>query len=199
MLPINFIYLAAAINLCSAATYAYATLKGHTQPNRITWFMWGLAPLIASAAQFSNHVGLSTLIVLMSGLGPMTIFACTFVNKKAFWETTIFDWLCGILSLAGLILWSQSHNPDHAIAFSILADCSAGIPTLRKAYTHPTSENGPTFLLSLAATSIGFLCVQQITFSAYAFISYLVIVNILMCLTLYRRFLFPKSFRNIRS
>ena len=74
MLPENFIFIAAFMNLCSSGVYAYATLRGKTQPNRMTWFMWAVAPLITTAAQIAGGVGISTLFVFAVGLGPLVVF-----------------------------------------------------------------------------------------------------------------------------
>jgi hypothetical protein len=149
--------------------------------------MWGLAPLIATAAQISGGVGLSTLMVFMTGVECMAVLACSYKNKKAYWKTSVFDYLCGLLSVCGLIAWALTHNQDFAIFFSILADIFATIPTLYKAYHHPESENGPTFLLTIASCSLGVLCVQQPTFTAYAFITYLTCNSVLLCAMIYRR------------
>jgi hypothetical protein len=186
MLPQYFIYIAALINLSSTATYVYETLQGRTRPNRVTWFMWALAPLIATAAQLAGGVGISTLIVFMSGLGPLIIFICSFVNKKAYWETTTFDYICGVLAFCGLVAWFFTKIENYAIAFSILGDFFAAIPTLRKAYSHPQSENGLTYFLAFISTLIGLLCIKQRTFMALGFNSYLTAMGLSLCLIVYR-------------
>ena len=97
MIPEYYVFFAAIINFCATISYAVATLRGTTQPNRVTWFMWALAPLNAAAAQLAGGVGWSTLMVFMTGIGPCIIVVCSFVNKKAYWQTGVFDYLCGLL------------------------------------------------------------------------------------------------------
>ena len=164
-----------------------ATLRGKTQPNRVTWFMWGVAPLIGTAAQLSGGVGWSTLALFMTGFGPVIIFICSFANKKAYWKTSIFDYLCGVLAVCGLLGWFFTRNQDVAIAFSIGSDFLAAVPTLRKCWTHPESENGPTFMYAALAALLGVLCVQQPTFTAYGFISYLLFIDCALLALIYRK------------
>jgi hypothetical protein len=187
MLPDNVIFLAAFVHLCATATYMCTTLRGETSPNRVSWFIWALAPLIATAAQLTGGVGLSTLIVFLSGLGPLVIFLCSFVNPKAYWRTSGFDYVCGGLAVCGLILWYSTRNQDLAIVFSILIDFLAGVPTLRKAYDHPESENGATYVLGFVASVIALLCVQQQTFTGYGFTGYLIMLYALLCFAIYKK------------
>lgn len=186
MLPEQVIYLAALLHFGATLIYIVATLRGQTQPNRVTWFMWSLAPLIATAAQIASGVGLSTLIVFLSGFGPFLIFLCSFANKRAYWKTSKFDYLCGVLALIGLVIWYQTRDQDYAIIFSIISDFLAGIPTFCKAYSYPESENGPTYLVGGFAAFLGILCIQQPTFTAYGFMVYLFLMYVITILLIYR-------------
>jgi hypothetical protein len=187
MLPESVIFLAAFIHICATATYVYSTLRGQTQPNRVTWFMWALAPMIATAAQRAGGIGISTLMVFLSGFGLLVIFICSFFNKKAYWKTSRFDYICGVLALCGLALWYVEKNQDLAIIFSILSDFLAAIPTLRKAYFNPESENRVTYLMALIACIIGIFCVQQNNFTGYGFISYLILMYLSVSVILFRK------------
>ena len=80
MLNQNFVILAAALNLYGSASYVIETLKGKTKPNRVTWFIWALAPLIAFAAMASEGVGLSALMTFMVGFGLGCI--CCFFHQS---------------------------------------------------------------------------------------------------------------------
>ncbi len=66
-------------------TYAYIreTIRGRTKPNKITWLMWSVAPLIGTAAALSDGVRWAVLPVFMSGFGPLLIFIASFVNSKS--------------------------------------------------------------------------------------------------------------------
>ena len=131
MIDSNWIYLGALINLIGSLTYVIATVRGQTKPNRVTWFLWALAPLIAFAAMLGEGVSpLDGLMTFMVGFGPLMIFIASFVNKNSVWKITRFDMICGALSVIGIIAWAFTRTGNIAIFFSIVADGLALLPTL---------------------------------------------------------------------
>jgi 5-methylcytosine-specific restriction endonuclease McrA len=76
-----FAIAGAAVNFVACLSYIRAGLKGEATPNRVTWFLWALVPLIAGAAQLRAGVGISTLVVLSVGLGPACIVLASFFAK----------------------------------------------------------------------------------------------------------------------
>lgn len=88
MIDEKFIFIAVAFNLAGGLSYLIATLKGEAKPNKVSWFFWGLAPMIAFAAQVKQGVGLVSLMTLAIGFSPVIIFFASFLNKKAEWKIT---------------------------------------------------------------------------------------------------------------
>ena len=88
-------------------------------------------------------------------------------------------------SLAALALWAITGDPVTAIVLSILADAAAALPTLRKAWLAPATEDRRAYLISLVGMALGIFSVQEATFTAYAFNAYLVAVSGLLVLILY--------------
>jgi hypothetical protein len=160
-------------------------LKGEAAPNRVTWFLWALVPVIAAAAQWQSGVGISTLVVLSVGLGPACIVLASFVAGTGSWKLGPFDYVCGTCSLAALALWAVTGDPVVAIVLSILADAAAALPTLRKSWLAPATEDRSAYLIAFAGMVLGIFSVQEATFSAYAFNAYLVVVSGALVLVLY--------------
>ena len=181
MINENFILLGALLNVIGSATYAYNTVKGRTKPNRVTWFLWALAPLIAFSAQIDEGVGLQVLMTFMVGFGPLLVFIASFMNKKYYWEISRLDIFCGVLSLAALALWFVTGEGIVAIIFSILADLLAGVPTLIKAYKEPESEHSDVFRNGAISALITLLTIKTWTFETYGFALYIFII----CVVLY--------------
>ena len=175
----------AAINFVACLGYVRAIVKGEATPNRVTWSLWALVPLIAGAAQLSSGVGISTLVVLSVGAGPAIVVLASFVRGTGSWQLGPFDYVCGACALAALALWAVSGDPVTAIVLSILGDFAAALPTLRKAWLAPATENRPTYLISFVGMILGIFSVQQMTFAAYAFNAYLVAASTALVLILY--------------
>jgi len=180
-----FAIAGSVINFVACVSYVRAILKGEATPNRVTWFLWALVPVIAAAAQWSSGVGISTLVVLSVGLGPACIVLASFVGGTGSWRLGPFDYVCGACSLAALALWAVTGDPVTAIVLSILADAAAALPTVRKAWLAPATEDRSAYLIAFAGMILGILSVQEATFSAYAFNAYLVVVSLALVLILY--------------
>jgi hypothetical protein len=190
-----FVILGAIVQLVGVFSYIKETIKGDTKPNRVTWLLWSIAPIIASIAAFSDGVRLSALPVFMAGFGPLLVFIASFVNKNAYWKLEKFDYLCGIFSILALVLWMITKEPIVAIIFAILSDGFAAIPTLVKSWNHPETETVDAFTTGLFNSLTSFFAIKIWNFSSLAFPIYLVIVNTLLIMAILRKKLTPKSFR----
>ena len=169
MIDPHFVILGAIISFAGGLNYLAGTLRGTVQPNRVSWFIWSLAPLVAFAAELRQGVGLRSLTTFMVGFIPLLILTASFISKKSQWKLTTFDLCCGSLSLAGLGLWYVSGAGNVAIAFSILADALAAVPTMVKAYVAPESESAVGFLAFAISGLITLATVRVWYFETYGF------------------------------
>lgn len=177
--------IGAVVNFVACLSYVRAILKGEATPNRVTWSLWALVPLIAAAAQLRAGVGISTLVVLSVGAGPACVVLASFARGTGSWRLGPFDYLCGACALAALALWAITGDPVTAIVLSILGDAAAALPTLRKAWLAPATENRSAYLISFVGMILGIFSVQQATFAGYGFNAYLVAVSAALVLILY--------------
>jgi hypothetical protein len=180
-----FAIVGSTVNFVACLNYVRAILKGEAAPNRVTWFLWALVPLIAGAAQLRAGVGFSTLVVLSVGAGPACVVLASFARGTGSWRLGLFDYVCGACALAALALWAVTGDPVTAIVLSILGDFAAALPTLRKAWLKPATENRSTYLISFAGMILGIFSVREPTFAAYAFNAYLVAASGTLVLVLY--------------
>lgn len=182
MIDEKFIFVAIALILIGDFSYLVYTIKGKVKPNKVTWFLWGLAPLIAFAAQFSRGIGLVSLVTFAFGGVPLLIFIATFLNKKAYWKITSFDLICGGLSVAGLLLWAITQAGNWAILFAIASDGLAAVPTLVKSFKFPETENYQTYLLNGIGALITLFAIKSWDFAHYAFPMYIFSVGLILFL-----------------
>jgi hypothetical protein len=160
---------------------------GGTKPNRVSWLMWAIAPLIGTAAALSNGVGWAVLPVFMAGFSPFLIFTASFFAKKAYWKLSTFDYVCGVLSVFALFMWWLTKDPNIAIVFAISSDALASIPTILKARKNPETESVWPFIIGTFGAASSLVIATLWTFSEYAFPIYLIIVNTMVLLALYQR------------
>ncbi|MBI2705742.1 MAG: hypothetical protein HYX32_10705 [Actinobacteria bacterium] len=177
MLSPWFVLVAAAFNLIGIFSYLKATMQGDARPNRVTWLLWALAPLIGFAAMLDEGVGLQSLMTFMIGFGPLLVFVASFVNPRSYWKITRPDYLCGALSAAALVAWLAIREGNVAILLALLADFAAALPTVEKAYRDPDSEHDMVFLCGAISAAITLLTVDSLTFAEVAFPAYILAMS----------------------
>jgi hypothetical protein len=95
--------------------------------------------------------------------------------------------------MAALIAWALTGTGNVAIAFSILSDLAAGVPTVRKAFAHPASESASAFMASGCGATITLLTTAPgaWSFAHVAFPCYILVADV----TLSTLILFPRQRR----
>jgi len=181
------VFLAAGAFLVSTYVYVRSMIKGRVKPNRVTWLMWSVAPMISFAAAVSSGVGLAAVPVFMAGFSPLLVFTASFAVKGAHWKLVKLDYACGILSALALVFWAATSDPDVAILFAILSDALASVPTIIKGWQHPETESPWPYLTGTFGGMTSFLAITAWTFSQYAFPAYLVVVGILLVVSIYQK------------
>jgi len=180
MIDDRFAILGALFGLIGAVSYIKDTISGKVKPNRVSWFMWALAPLIAFAAQLDKGVGWTSVMTFSVGFNPLLIFMASFVNKKSEWKLERLDVICGVSSFFGLILWMISREANVAIFFALTADILASIPTLVKSYKFPETENYKVFLFGMGNSLIALLTIREWNFETASFPIYIFVVTLLL-------------------
>lgn len=168
------------VSILVSLFYAFQTLVGKVKPNKVTWLIWGCAPIISSIASFTAGAFWPILPVFAAGIGPCLIFFASFFNRESYWKMERFDWICGITSLIALFLWYITKNPNIAITLSIVSDFLAALPTLIKGWKFPHTENEFVFLGSLISSSTSFTQIHNITFTNMAFSIYLMMISLIL-------------------
>ncbi len=178
---LEYIVLVAAFaSLLAAVVYIRSMFKGQTKPNRVTWFMWAVAPFIATGASVSSGVGWAVVPVFISGFSPFLIFMASFFSKRAYWKLSSFDYLCGVLSGVAVVLWGVTKDPNLAIMFAMGSDGLAATPTLSKAWRNPETESAWPFIVGIFSPLTSFVVANSWAFSELGFPIYLVLINILL-------------------
>lgn len=180
MLPPQFVIIGTLIGAFGSIAYLIDTVRGKIRPNRVSFLLWSIAPLIAFAAQVKQGVGIESLMTLATGFLPLLIFIASFVNKAAEWKITRFDLVCGAFSLLGLVLWLVTKVGNIAILFSIIADGLAAVPTIVKAYHFPDTELAWPWLTAPLGIFLTLLTLTELSFANSAFIIYILLVNLLI-------------------
>lgn len=184
MLPSEAVWFGVAVNLATGLTFVVATLRGRTNPNRVSWFLWALAPLVAFAAELRDGVGVAAAMTFVTGFNPALIFLASFVNRRSYWRITRLDVGCGALSLVAFVVWQLTASGTTAIVLAVAADGLAAVPTLVKAYLHPETERPGVFLGGATSAAVTLLTLDRWTVADYAFPAYILLACLLLAGTI---------------
>jgi hypothetical protein len=187
VLPEYFAIIGAVIGSIGGVYYLYETIIGKAKPNRVTWLLWGLFPMVIFIAQRAQGVEGLSWASFVAGFTPILILLASFLNKKAYWKTQPRDYYLMAAAVAGIVLWALTDDPNLAILFALVADLVAGLPTVIKSYRHPETESWIAYAISTLGFGMGVLAIQTFTFENYAFIGYLFLLNGLLALLASRR------------
>ena len=180
MIDVHFVILGAVIGAVGQAGYVRDTIRGVTQPNRVTFLLWAAAPLLAFAVEIHAGIGLQALMTFMVGIGPLAIFLASFVNRSsaAVWRIGPLDYVCGALSVLGTVAWLVTRHGTVALAASLLADALAGLPTVLKSWRQPETESAILYVGSTINAGITLLTINRVTSAALAFPLYIFVLGL---------------------
>lgn len=184
----HMVFLGALISIFFNVPYAIGTLKGKVHPNRVSWFLWTVVPLIAFSASISQtgwnwgeFPVLTTLI--LTGL----IFLSSIISKKSYWSVSRIDIYCGFFSVLAIVLWIFTHDANLALILSLLADFFAFIPTIIKAWNHPETEGLGPYLGGVLNALTSFFAFSVWNFASLAFPIYLLVVNSILTVVILKK------------
>jgi len=187
------VIVGALVQLIGIFSYIKDTIKGNTKPNKVSWLMWSIAPLIATVAAFYSGVRWAVLPVFMSGFAPLLVFIFSFLNSKSYWKLERYDYVCGLCSILALVLWGVMKEPLIAIVFAIFSDAFAAIPTIIKSWSHPETESSIAYSTGVFNSLTSFAAISFWSLSQYLFPVYLVTVNGLILVIIYRKEIFKNQ------
>lgn len=166
----------ALLNSIGTIFFIRDILKGKAKPNKMTFLMWSIAPLIGGVAALVKGVTWAAIPIFVAGFWPLAVFIASLYSREAYWKLNKWDYACGILSALAIILWLITKEPNVAILFAILADGIAALPTLAKAWRHPETEFPYGYLASSFSGLTGVIAASSFTFSQVGFPLYLFVM-----------------------
>ncbi len=182
------VILSAVVNFLGSLVYIINTLKGKSKPNRVTWLMWAIAPLVGTGAALSAGADIwATSRIFFAGFLPLLIFIASFINPKSYWRLTKFDFACGTVSLIAIIVWAVVGYPILAVILAIIADGVASLPTIIKSWKYPETETSWPFIASIVATILIFPSIPKWNVENSAFQIYIIVVCAIIVFAIYRK------------
>lgn len=172
--------------------YIITILRGKTRPNRATWWIWTVLSFVISLSYYFTGAGNTIWLPVCGGIGQLIIAILSLKYGEGGWSR--FDRICLLGVGISLVLWRQFDSPFLALLFNIIVDCLGALPTIKKSYSEPETENLLTWSLYLIGSTLNLLAIERLSFGLLAFPLYIFFVNASIVACLVR----PKVIKAIR-
>ncbi len=170
-----FLIIGGFLSIAAVAPYIRDVIARKTKPRIVSWFNWSLLTGIATAAAIADKQYPSAVLTATGALATMlvVIFGLRCGDRKF----EVFDVLCQLGALTGLILWVIFKQPWVAITATVVIDFIATLPTLKHAWQKPHEETLSAFTLSMIGGIFTLLATTQARISGLLFPVYIVFIN----------------------
>jgi uncharacterized membrane protein YoaK (UPF0700 family) len=164
------------IALFAIIPYIKDILKKTTRPNTVSWSIWAFLLLISILAQLNAGASWSIILLVGDFIGTSTIVVLCLIGY-GYGKYSWLEWTCLTLAILAIISWQTTRQPVLAIAFAIIADAMAAIPTLVKTYRDPWSEHPTMWLIVALGALLSILSTTIFNLPNLLFPAYLLAVN----------------------
>lgn len=177
--------VAGVVALAGFAPYLLSTARGRTVPNRATWWIWTVVGATQCASYYAAGARDSIWVPIGYVLGPLATALLALRRGEGGWGR--FDRAC-LAGAAGAVgLWWLSGSPLVALLASVGVDAAGALPTLRKTFAEPWTEDGPTWTIFLLANALNLAALDDWSLGGAAYPLYLFGVSLAMVALVYRR------------
>ncbi len=164
--------------------YISSMRKGRTRPNRATWWIWTLVGLLLAASYYSVGARHTLWVPLSYVAGPLIIAVFSLRLGVGGWGR--LDRFCLFGAALSLVLWGISHSPLVALVLNIVIDLMGAIPTIRKAFLEPQTEDRAAWVLFLVGNTFNLFAINRRQFAIIVYPAYLFFISFLMILLISR-------------
>lgn len=180
---------ASVLAVLSYYPYIKGILTKKTKPNRATFLIWTIIGVVEFTSYLASGGGIASVLIITYTVGTGVIFIMSL--KRGVGGTDVLDVVCLVGALAGVIGWIVTKNPHFALACSIAAGIFGYLPTFKKAYLKPETENTAHWVLCAMAAILNVFAISYWSLATASAPVYLLICDgILALLTV-----FPKELR----
>ena len=154
--------VAAFIAILQAIPYIWSILMGHTRPSRVSYGIWAVILTIELASYIAVGATTTVWVLLVLTINAFIIFGLSI--KYGMGGRTKFDIPCLVVAGIAIVLWLTTKNPALAVYFSTLAGFIGYLPTIKKAYLLPNTENTLSWVMYVIAATLNVCAPTSLSF-----------------------------------
>lgn len=162
-MPVLFGHIAALLAVVQAIPYIWSILRGRTRPSRTSYGIWAVMQVIGLISYVAAGATTTVWMMLVLSVTAIVIFGLSFKYGMGGFNT--FDMLCLLMAGGAIALWQITNSPALAVYMSTLAGAIGYLPTIKKAYLQPHTENVLAWCIYVAATVLNVCALTSLSFT----------------------------------
>lgn len=175
---------AGVLSFAGYAIYIYSTLRGQTKPNRATWWILTLVGIMIATSYYSEGAKNTMWVPVSYVVGPLLVASLSLRYGESGWEK--LDVWCLSAAGASALIWYFYQSPFTVLVVNIIMDFVALVPTIRKSYLRPDSEDALAWTIESSAGVLNVLALESWAFRLAFYPMYLLLINSLVTALLLR-------------
>ncbi len=164
--------------------YRLCALRVPTTPNRATWFIWALLGIITAASYWAIGATDTVWYACAYAIGFISVAIMSIWYGEGGVDT--LDIFCLLGAMVSALFWWKFNSPTVALVMTMTIDACGMVPTLRKIWTKPESENALAWSVSAVASASNILAISWVSASLpiVAYPVYMAVANMSAALLL---------------
>jgi hypothetical protein len=151
-MKVTLAIIATILAIIGNSSYLRDVLRGKVRPHPYTWFIWSIVSMTTFFGGLAKGAGIGALPTGVAEAFTIVIFLFSlkyvFAGKAG--PIRKIDNYFLVIALLGLIPWALTKDPTISVVIVVLIDIVAFIPTLRKTWRQPETEQPRLYEMNVA-------------------------------------------------
>ena len=173
---------AALMSAAAFIAYLYSILTGHTQPNRVTWWVLGLLNAGIAASYYAAGARSTIWLPIEFSVSFLVIGLLSIKYGEGGW--TRLDLGCLLGAVLALGAWWLFRSSELGLALLTAVDLLGLMPTIAKVWSRPWTEDKLAWFVGTGASMLNVLAIDRWTLWISAYPLYVLASNILILILL---------------
>ncbi|MDO8648708.1 MAG: hypothetical protein Q7R81_02900 [Candidatus Peregrinibacteria bacterium] len=168
-------WLAGVLTFAAYVPYFISMVRGKTKPNRATWWILLIVGVMLAGGYYSLGAKDTIWVPIGYVVGPLVIAIFSLWFGEGGWSR--FDRSCLMGAAVAGVLWWLFNAPLTALIINLVMDWLGLMPTVRKAYHRPHTEDRLSWMCWFAGSFVNLFAVGHWTAELAVYPIYMVVGN----------------------
>ncbi len=172
--------VAGIVTAVAFVPYMISTLKGKTKPQRATFAIWAAVGIVSLASYIASGATDTIWVVWAYAILGIVVFILSLKYGVGGFEK--LDVICLSGAAIGIILWITTSDPHYALYLSVLCELLGYIPTIKKTYYQPETEDKLAWIIAWFGGFLNLFAINALAFDIIIYPAYVILIDTVVVL-----------------